>query len=306
MTSKNSPFSPEKWPREADEQINLSDIDRLYQGGNKKVAVKKAYTYLENVESSANFKIELASRILKWGVELLQKQSLNSNFERELVYYVEQALKELPLSFLGTIAVEKAQQIIQLRGEQSAKETELENTYNFLLLVEILQLQTGNQELTAIKANLLSMLATQHEQRRETLLAHIYADDPLTISKNFQTYWAEFAKDELETAVKVAADYFKKLLSENKFLESISVIKQVSSLGRPCLIHFASKIIFPPYDSRKYIHTIQLVRHLVGANKHLDELIEVLTNNRFRYLGTTNGQSYDLLKETDPEDDFYF
>jgi hypothetical protein len=304
MPSEDSPFSPEKWPNEADEYVVLSQVDRLYKAGDAKTAIWTAALKLQEPETSEYLKIQLASRIVQWGVSALQSKALK-NLEAHLISFLELALKELPLSFIGTIASDKALKLTELLGTKKANDTELENAYHLLLLVEFLQLQTGNQELSVIKSNLLSMLAEEHDQRKETLLAHIYADDLLTVGKNFQTYWTEFAQHEPEIATEVAAIYFLKLLEEDKFLESLKVIQQAYSLGKFCFIRFAAKIILPPSGNKKYIHTIQCLRYLVGANKHLDELIEVLTNNRLRYFGTTSGKFYDLLKEDDYEEDFF-
>ncbi len=257
--------SPEK------KQINLTAYEKNFfeyilalQESSKKIALKEAVEKLSSDFGGPEFQQRLAMLVLTISLSELLKKTKPQHSELEA--NIKLALQHLP----NYAAISNNTNI-------HYPEVASESSRQLFLLVQYLETLLPNENLEALKTNILLTLAQEPDSRAYLIYIIENDFDFDRVKRVFDDYWSEQRPDNAESLV-VAARYFARAAEQANISELVRIWKlarQLDEFSLPEFIKISSKSLLQT-NIRSIIWQLQLRQKFEGRDKVLSELVEEL------------------------------
>lgn len=259
--------SPEK------DQANLTLYEKNFleyiwndlQKSNKQAALKEAVDRLSNNPGGPEFQQRLAMQILTIAISELRRQ-----IKPQYKYLVD----SIKLAFAHLPNFENASE----DSEPSYPKAVSESSRQLLILIQYLEVLLPDDDLSAIKSNILYSLA-QEPDSRANLISTIENESNFNkVQQAFDTYWEEHQQPNDSESLVVAARYFARVAEQKNLSELIKawkLAKQLDKFSLPDFFKFVGKSLLRT-NLKFIIWQLQLRQKFEGRDQTLNELVEEL------------------------------
>lgn len=258
--------SPEK------NQVSLTPHEQIFleyiwglQKSSKEVALKEAVDRLNSDFGGPEFQQRLAMQVLTIAIAELG-HTIQPQY-KHLVNSIELALTHLP-------ALKNAFKELK----PAYPEVISESSRQLLILIQYLETLLPNEDLSAIKSNILFSLAQEPDARANLISLIENESDFSRVQQAFDTYWAEHKQQNDSESLVIAARYFARAAEQVNISELVrawKLARQLNWFSLSDFILFSSKSLLRT-NLRVIVWQLQLRQKIEGRDQTLNELVEEL------------------------------
>lgn len=309
LTNKENQQPPIEFTPSPEDEILL--LQNIWHTHAKDKQTLSAMYWAENCiysnTYSESFKKEAALIIVTLGITLLRNKP-NIGYAG-IVDSLRKAFAYLPISSISQDAIKAGSEWSEVYGEVKA---EAEIMRQLLKLSDFLEEVTSNPKLAALSANLLSILSTDFKDERASLLQTIESGSDQDAIIAYEQYWQEYVETQPNEAIVVASRFATRMLKDINIRQFYLVFKQIKNLAAtsysPNLIELFNKELVKSLGaniSRLTVIKMAQFRVMIG-DQDLSYLASMLTSGSMKYLGTSEGDAYDLQSQERPVEKLVF